>query len=90
MKSIVAFLGDIPIAELEFDQVRKWTTDLRKTRTSNTVRDYILKLRAVLKYLKARGYECLDAEAVGIPKRVMANFAIWSVRRLKMVLIVSR
>ena len=38
MKSIVVFLGDIPIAELEFDQVRKWTTDLRKTRTSNTVR----------------------------------------------------
>jgi len=69
MKSIVAFLGDIPIAELEFDQVRKWTTDLRKTRTSNTVRGYILKLRVVLKYLKARGYECLDAEAVGIPKR---------------------
>lgn len=68
MKSIVAFLGDIPIAELEFDQVRKWTTDLRKTRTSNTVRGYILKLRVVLKYLKARGYECLDAEAVGIPK----------------------
>ena len=69
MKSIVAFLGDIPIAELEFDQVRKWTTDLRKTRTSNTVRGYILKLRVVLKYLKARGYECLDAEAVGVPKR---------------------
>lgn len=69
MKSIVAFLGDIPIAELEFDQARKWTTDLRKTRTSNTVRGYILKLRVVLKYLKARGYECLDAEAVGIPKR---------------------
>ena len=130
MKSIVAFLGDIPIAELEFDQVRKWTTDLRKTRTSNTVRGYILKLRVVLKYLKARGYECLDAEAVGIPKRdsrvvdylevgevegkarairglnatgtaplsplcsaqdfVMANFATWSVPRLRMVSIASR
>ena len=69
MKSIVNFLGDIPISELEFDQVRKWTSDLRKTRTSNTVRGYILKLRVVLKHLKARGYEVLDAEAVGIPKR---------------------
>ena len=69
MKSIVAFLGDIPIAELDFDQVRKWTTDLRKTRTSNTVRGYILKLRVVLKHLKARGYKVLDAEVVGIPKR---------------------
>lgn len=69
MKSIVNFLGDIPISELEVDQVRRWTSDLRKTRTSNTVRGYILKLRVVLKHLKARGYEVLDAEAVGIPKR---------------------
>ena len=69
MNSIVNFLGDIPISELEFDQVRKWTSDLRKTRTSNTVRGYILKLRVVLKHLKALNYKALDAEAVGIPKR---------------------
>ena len=69
MKSIVDFLGDIPISELEFGQVRKWTANLRKTRTSNTVRGYILKLRVVLKHLKALNYKALDAEAVGIPKR---------------------
>lgn len=70
MKSIVNFLGDIPIADLEFDDVRRWTADLRKTRSSNTVRGYILKIRVVLKHLKALGYEdILDAEAVGIPKR---------------------
>ena len=69
MKSIVAFLGDIPIADLEFDMVRKWTADLRKTRTSNTVRGYILKVRVVLKHLRACGYDVLDPEVVGIPKR---------------------
>lgn len=67
MKSIVDFLGDIPISELDFDMVRKWTTDLRKTRTSNTVRGYILKLRVVLRHMKARGYKVLDVDAVGIP-----------------------
>ena len=70
MKSIINFLGDIPITDLSFDAVRKWTADLRKTRTSNTVRGYILKIRVVLKHLRALGYEdILDPEAVGIPKR---------------------
>ena len=70
MKSIVNFLGDISISELDFDLVRKWTADLRKTRSSNTVRGYILKIRVVLKHLRSLGYEnILDPEAVGIPKR---------------------
>ena len=70
MKSIVDFLGDIPITELDFDSVRKWSANLRRTRTSNTVRGYILKIRVVLKHLRALGYEgILDPEAVGIPKR---------------------
>lgn len=70
MRSIVNFLGDIPISELNFDMVRKWTTDLRKTRSSNTVRGYILKIRVVLKHLKSLGYDdILDADAIGIPKR---------------------
>lgn len=68
-KSIVNFLGDIPIAELDFDMVREWTSDLGRTRTSNTVRGYILKLRVVLKHLKARGFDVLDADVIGIPKR---------------------
>ena len=70
MKSIADFLGDIPIMELDFDSVRKWSANLRRTRTSNTVRGYILKIRVVLKHLRALGYEgILDPEAVGIPKR---------------------
>lgn len=69
MKSMVNFLGNIPITELTFDLVRKWTTDLRKTRSSNTVRGYILKIRVVLKHLRVSGYEVLDPEAIGIPKR---------------------
>ena len=70
MKSIINFLGDIPVADLSFDAVRKWTADLRKTQTSNTVRGYTLKIHVVLKHLRALGYEdILDPEAVGIPKR---------------------
>ena len=63
MKSIINFLGDIPVTELDFDAVRKWSADLRRTRTSNTVRGYILKIRVVLKHLRALGYEgILDPE----------------------------
>ena len=40
-----------------------------KKRTSNTVRDYILKIRVVLKHLRALECDVLDPEAIGIPKR---------------------
>lgn len=69
MNSIVSYLEDIQISEPTFDLVRKWTADLRKTRTSNTVRGYILKIRVVLKHLRALGCDVLDPEAIGVPKR---------------------
>ena len=69
MNSIVSYLGDIQISELTFDLVCKWTADLRKIRTFNTVRGYILKIRVVLKHLRVLECDVLDPEAIGIPKR---------------------
>jgi len=68
--SLVAFCGDIPITDLSFDLVRKWKEQLAKTRSANTVRGYILKLRVVLDYLIICGYEgILEPRRIGIPKR---------------------
>lgn len=69
MKSMINYLGDIPISDLTFKMIREWTRDLGKTRSSNTVRGYILKIRVVLRHLKVSGYDVLDPEMVGIPKR---------------------
>lgn len=68
-KSLVGFAGDMPISELNFDLVRRWTTELKRTRKSNTVRGYILKLRVVLRHVRLEGYQALDPELVGIPRR---------------------
>lgn len=69
MRSIINYLGDIPVKDLTFDSVRKWTSDLRKTRSSNTVRGYILKLRVVLRHLRLSGYDVMDPQVIGVPKR---------------------
>lgn len=37
MKLIINFLGDIPVTDLSFDAVRKWTADLRKTHRRKAV-----------------------------------------------------
>lgn len=69
MNSVVEFLGGIHIEELTFDMIRKWKLHLSKTRSNNTVRGYIIKLRVVLKYLGLKGVNVLNYEIVGVPKR---------------------
>lgn len=76
MKSLIGYLGDIQVAELNFDKVRKWKEHLSKTKGQNTVRGYIIKLRVVLNHLRLRGYEALNPDLIGVPKRAekVVNF----------------
>src|SRR4029079_11646422 len=67
---LIAFLGNIDIEDLTFDQVRDWKAHLDKGRDPATVREYILLLRVVLRHLRGRGYNVLDAELVGVPRRI--------------------
>lgn len=69
MKSFVGFVGDITLSNVTFQMVRDWKEHLESYRAQNTVRNYIVRLRVVLGYMKIRGYKVLDPEAVGIPKR---------------------
>ena len=70
MKALISHIGDIPVSELTFDRIRKWKDDLSKSRSQNTVRGYIVKLRVVLSYLRMKGYiNVLNPEVVGVPKR---------------------
>lgn len=70
MASLIRFVGDIDCASLSFEQVRRWKEDLEKGRSDATVRNYIIKLRVVLLYLKTRGINCLDPDRVPVPKAV--------------------
>lgn len=76
-RSLLSYTGDIHIEDLTFDLVRKWKEHLEKTRSPNTVRGYVIKLRVVLKHLAQHGYKnIINAEAIGVPRRksVVVNF----------------
>lgn len=68
-KLLVEYLGDIEIESLSFDMVRNWKQHLSHNREVSTVREYIIRVRVVLKHLQRRGYKVLDYELVVVPKR---------------------
>lgn len=68
-RALVKYFNDIPVNELTFHMVRDWKMELSKKRSQATVRNYIIKLRVVLAFLKKHGYDCLDPETIPIPQR---------------------
>lgn len=69
--ALIRFLGDKDVEDITFENVRLWKTHLEKTRSQETVRNYIIKLRVVLNYLKRIGYDVLDPETIPVPQRVV-------------------
>lgn len=68
-RSLERFFGDITVESITFAMVRDWKIHLEKTRSAETVRNYIIKLRVVLAFLNKRGYVCLNPETIPVPKR---------------------
>lgn len=68
-KSVVDFTNDEPLRKLSLDQITAWREQLLKSRSNNTVRGYIVRLRRVLSYCKERGYRCLAYNLVQVPQR---------------------
>lgn len=69
LKALLAYAGDILIKDLTFDMIRKWKDHMQKTKSINTTRGYIIKLRVVLGHIRLKGYKALNPELVGVPKR---------------------
>ena len=68
-RSLCQFLGDIDVAELTTEDIGRWTKELEKTRCTNTIRNYLTRLRVVLDYCQLRDIPALKAALVPIPKR---------------------
>lgn len=66
---LITSVGDIDIAELDMDDVHRWASDMMVGRAWNTVRNDIVRLRSVLRYLGLRGIDCLNPELIPVPKR---------------------
>lgn len=66
---ILKCLGDIEIEKLSLTDVQMWSSELLIGRAWNTVRNDVVRLRAVLKYLHLIGVNCMDPELIPVPKR---------------------
>lgn len=72
LRSLLNYMGDIDVYDLDFPLVREWKEWLSKNRSPNTVRGYIIKLRVVLSYMRTIKVDCLDPERIPVPKRAHA------------------
>jgi integrase/recombinase XerD len=68
-KALVNFIGDIDIAQLDRIKIRSWKLHLDKTRSLSTSRLYIIRLRAVLRYLNKHRYNAIDVNSIEVPER---------------------
>ena len=68
-KLIIKSLGDKELSQLSLLDVREWRKELSKGRRPNSVRVYILRLRAVLRYCNIREIPCIKSDLVPVPKR---------------------
>ncbi|MBQ8984296.1 tyrosine-type recombinase/integrase [Candidatus Saccharibacteria bacterium] len=66
---IINCLGDKDIEKLSLQDVQRWSSNILVGRAWNTVRNDVVRLRAVLKYIHLIGVNCLDPELIPVPKR---------------------
>ena len=65
----LAYVGDKNIEHLTLLDIRLWRDAMARKRRTNSVRVYVIRLRAVIGYLNLRGIECLDARLIPVPQR---------------------
>lgn len=66
---LIQFLGDKELSQLSLLDVREWRKEISKGRRPNSIRVYILRLRAVLRYCNIRDIPAIKSELVPVPKR---------------------
>lgn len=66
---LIQFLGDKELSQLSLLDIREWRKEISKGRRPNSVRVYILRLRAVLRYCNIRDISAIKSELVPVPKR---------------------
>ena len=77
-KTIVDAVGDKDISQLTIDDVSLWVHSIQErrkadgsvvSRSPNTIRNDIIRLRVILDYMRLRGYDCLNPRLIPVPKR---------------------
>lgn len=68
-KWAVDFFGNIPISKITTDGVRAYYSYLASWQQTNTIRNELMCLRAVLKFCHKKGFKVMDTDEIKIPKR---------------------
>lgn len=68
-KTLVEIVGDKDISQLSMEDIADWSKTLSTGRKTNTVRNNLSAVRAVLKYLHRIGIKCISPDLVPVPKR---------------------
>lgn len=68
-KLILAHLPNKPVENLTLQDIQYWRNQISRKRAVNSVRVYVIRLRAVIGYLNIRGVECIDVRLIPVPKR---------------------
>lgn len=68
-KLLVKYFGNIDITTLDFESIRKWRTYLSSYKRPDSVRNDIVNLRNVLKYLRRLQLPVIDYELIPVQKR---------------------
>lgn len=75
---MVKILGDMDISEITMDDISKWVRAIqdmtlsdgtKRKRAVNTIRNDLIRVKMVFKYVRLIGEKCLDPELMPIPRR---------------------
>lgn len=66
---LILTLGDKEIELLAFEDIVKFKARVEQTCGRNGTRQFIIKLRNVLKYCRQRSISCIDYDSIALPKR---------------------
>ncbi len=72
LKLMLRFIGkDIIVEEVDFEIIRRWKLEMDSYLSPNTIRIYLIKLRLVLEYMKAKGLDVLSPDSIALPRKVV-------------------
>lgn len=69
-RTIIQTVGDIDVKNFGLEEFKKWRKESAGKRCTNTIRNDIVCIRSVLKYLELRDIPCLKPALLSVPKRV--------------------
>lgn len=67
-KALIGCLGNIDIEKINVDMVHDFYLDSLVSRSKNTTRSYISKLRCVMRFCSIRGVDTINPESIRVPR----------------------